>query len=75
MLCAYNQYGDAYDEEGNGPFNLNVAVAVCTAFGLSTPQGSLPVNIPKVEINASNETEYSEKLLYERGYGLKNWGK
>ncbi len=75
VLCAYNQYGDAYDEEGNGPFNLNVAVAVCTAFGLSTPQGSLPVNIPKVVTNASNETEYSEELLYERGYGLKNWGK
>ena len=75
VLCAYNQYGDAHDEEGNGPFNLNVAVAVCSAFGQSTPQGSLPVNIPKVTTNEAGETEYSEELLYERGYGLKNWGK
>ena len=43
ILCAYNPYGSAHDAEGNGPFNLNVAVALCTAFGQSVPQGTLPV--------------------------------
>ena len=75
VLCAYNQYGDAHDEEGNGPFNLNVAVAVCSAFGQCTPQGTLPVNIPKAKTGEEGEPEYLDELLYERGYGLTNWGR
>ena len=27
VLCAYQPYGSAHDAEGNGPFNLNVAVS------------------------------------------------
>ena len=75
ILCAYNQYGDAHDEEGNGPFNMNVAVCVCTAFGQSTPEGTLPVNIPKVNANADGELEYLDELIFERGDGLSDWGK
>ena len=74
VLCAYNTYGSAHDAEGNGPFNLNIAVAVCTAFGEAVPHGTLPVNIPMVEIVRDGEIEYSDELLYYRGYGLTNWG-
>ena len=75
VLCAYNQYGDAHDEEGNGPFNLNVAACVCSVFGQCTPQGTLPVNIPKAKTGEEGEPEYLDELLYERGYGLTNWGR
>ncbi|MBR4514738.1 MAG: hypothetical protein IKO61_07630 [Lachnospiraceae bacterium] len=74
VMCAYNQYGDAHDEFGNGPFNMNVAVCVCTAFGQSVPQGILPVNIPRVADTSDGGIEYLEEVLYERGYGLKEWG-
>ncbi len=74
VLCAYQPYGSAHDEEGAGPFNLNVAVALCTAFGQSTPSGTLPVNVPKVTANAG-EITFESDYLYERGFGLTNWGK
>lgn len=74
VLCAYNPYGDAHDEEGNGPFNLNVAAALCTAFGQSVPQGRLPVNLPKAKKNESGELVFSDEILIERGFGLLNWG-
>ena len=73
VLCAYQPYGNAHDEEGNGPFNLNVAASLCTAFGQSVPSGTLPVNVPKVSEN-EGETVFEEELLYERGFGLQNWG-
>ncbi len=69
-LCAYHAYGSAYDSEGNGPFNLNVAVAVCSVFAESVPQGTLPVNIPKIIENEDGSISYSDQLLYERGYGI-----
>ena len=53
---------------------LNIAVAVCTAFGESVPHGTLPVNIPMVEIGRDGTIEYSDELLYYRGDGLTNWG-
>lgn len=74
VLCAYNRSGSDHDAEGNGPFNLNVAVALCAAFGQSVPQGTLPVNVPKLEINADGEAVFSDELLYERGYGIQGWG-
>jgi beta-N-acetylhexosaminidase len=69
-LCAYHAYGSAYDSEGNGPFNLNVAVAVCSVFAESVPQGTLPVNIPKIIENEDGSISYSDQLLYERGFGI-----
>ena len=74
VLCAYQPYGSAHDAEGNGPFNLNVAVALCTAFNQSVPSGTLPVNVPKITENAG-EIKCEDEYLYERGFGLQNWGK
>ena len=72
VLCAYQPYGSAHDEEGNGPFNLNVAVAICTAFNQSVPSGVLPVNVPKVEVK-DGEVYFLDEYLYERGFGIKEW--
>ena len=69
-LCAYHAYGSAYDSEGNGPFNLNVAVAVCSVFAESVPRGTLPVNIPKIIENEDGSISYSDQLLYERSFGI-----
>ena len=69
LLCAYNPYGTAWDEKGNGPLNLNVACALCMAFGEGTPQGTLPVELLKIENGA-----FASEILYGRGSGLKNWG-
>ena len=73
VLCAYQPYGSAYDEEGNGPFNLNVAVAICTAYNQSVPSGTLPVNVPKVEVK-DGAVSFLDEYLYERGFGLEIWG-
>ena len=67
---AYHAYGDSHDEQGNGPFNLNVAVAVCTAFGQSVPRGRLPVDVPRRTAGGG----YGAEVLYPRGSGLQNWG-
>lgn len=73
ILCAYNPSGSAYDAEGNGPFNLNVAVALSTIFGQNKPQGKLPVNVPAVEFGKDGAVKYTDHILYKRGTGLKNW--
>ena len=72
-VCAYNYSGSAHDAEGNGPFNMNVAVALCSAFGQCVPQGHLPVNIPKLITDKEGKTVYSDELLYQRGFGLTGW--
>ena len=74
ILCAFHPYGSAHDAEGNGPFNMNLAVAVCTVFGQSAPQGKLPVNIPKIVLAEDGSVSFSEEVLYARGFGLENWG-
>ena len=74
ILCAFHPYGSAHDAEGNGPFNMNLAVAVCTVFGQSVPQGKLPVNIPKIVLAEDGSISFSEEVLYARGFGLENWG-
>lgn len=74
ILCAYNPYGSSYDTEDRGPFNLNVAVALCDVFGESVPSGKLPVNIPVISFGEDGVT-YTEDILFERGFGLDNWGK
>ena len=75
IICAYHPYGDAHDENGNGPFNLNVAVAVCSAFGQSVPEGKVPVNIPKITADEEGTVSFMDEILYERGSGLSGWGK
>ena len=70
VICAYHAYGSAKDAEGNGPFNLNVAVALCSVFGECVPQGSLPVNIPKIIENSDGTITYTDELLYERGFKI-----
>ena len=77
VLCAYQPSGSAHDEEGNGPFNLNVAVALCTAYNESVPSGTLPVNVPKVTAGSNDSggpITFEDELLYERGFGLELWG-
>ena len=71
-LCAYQPYGSAHDAEGNGPVNMNVAIALFTTFGKGVPQGTLPVNVPVFD--AAGEAFSATELLYERGFGLQNWG-
>ncbi|MBP5331100.1 MAG: hypothetical protein J6Y89_04545, partial [Lachnospiraceae bacterium] len=78
VICAYNSSGNAHDAEGNGPFNLNVAVAFCSAFGQCVPQGHLPVNIPKLTVDDDGNNVYSDDILYKRGSGITddgNWKK
>ena len=73
IMCAYNAYGTTYDQDGEGPFSLNVAACICAAFEESVPRGTLPVNVPKLETNENGESVYSDEILFERGFGLKNW--
>lgn len=75
ILCAYNPYGDAHDPQGGGPFNLNVAAALYSVFGQTDPEGSLPVNVPKIEFAEDGTATFTDGVLFERGTGLKNWGK
>ncbi len=75
VLCALNPFGSAHDAEGNGPFNLNVAAALCAVFGESVPQGILPVNVPKFKEVVDDKTVFSDELLFERGFGLQGWDK
>lgn len=74
VLCAYQSTGSTQDEDGNGPFCLNTAAALCTAFGQSVPSGKLPVDVPFIMENKV-ETIYDDSALYDRGMGLRNWGK
>ena len=71
-LCAYQPYGAAFDAQGNGPVNMNVATALFTAFGKGVPQGTLPVNVPTY--NDADKTFSSTDVLYECGFGIQNWG-
>ena len=72
IVCAYQPYGSAYDEEGNGPFNLNVATAFYSLYQSAAPQGSLPVNIPEAK-ERYGEVEYLKEILYPRGYSTAVW--
>lgn len=74
IICAYHPYGDAHDAEGNGPFNLNLAVGLSSVFGQSVPQGKLPVNVPKTEFEEDGTPSFTDEVLFERGFGLENWG-
>lgn len=70
-LCGYQPYGAAYDTQGNGPVNMNVATVLFTTFGKGVPQGTLPVNVPTY--NDADKAFSSTEVLYERGFGIQNW--
>ena len=71
VLCAFQPFGNAHDSEGRGPFNLNVAVALCTAFGQTVPAGRLPVQVPAYKPGSG----FTDEILYPRGFGLQPAGK
>ena len=59
-------------ESGSGLVarNANILAAVETVFGLNTPKGKLPVNVPVIEEQSDGTLAYGDEFLYERGYGL-----
>ena len=57
VLCGFCSEGNSHDEDGNGPFNLNVAVAISASFGDSVPQGKLPLIIPEISKQKSGFLE------------------
>ena len=60
-----------HEESGNmGSYNANVVAAIHMMFGYGTPTGILPVQIPEIEIREDGSLAYSDKILYERGFGL-----
>ena len=75
ILCGFNSEGTAHDGDGNGPFNMNIAVAIGAIYGSSVPQGKLPLNIPEISETTDDGIVFSaEDILYKRGFGLMNWG-
>lgn len=75
ILAAYGSQGmDKIPESFDGEtpsYGLNLPAAVCSIFGGFTPTGTLPVNIPKLD-KAYN---YTDNVLYPRGFGLMDYGK
>ena len=53
-----------------GAYNANVVAAIHMMFGDGTPAGILPVQIPEVSIMEDGSLDYSDRILYERGFGL-----
>ena len=51
-------------------YNANVLAALDAIFGIVTPYGHLPVNIPKISTDDDGTVVFSDELLYERGFGL-----
>lgn len=77
ILLAYMWSGLGIDpterdsgSENMKSINANILTAIETAFGGNKPVGKLPVNIPVIDNNADGTISVSNKLLYERGYGL-----
>ena len=73
VLCCYNGRGMAeipeipdFQESGTQEYGPNLPAALYTAFGGSTPEGKLPVNIP---VLLKNHT-FGDQILFERGMGL-----
>ncbi len=70
LLCAYcAQDMPEFPTEYNGAtraYGVNYPAALITVFGGSTPTGKLPVDVPKL----SENTEYTNDILYPIGYGL-----
>ena len=70
VLCAYcgwdmPEIPTAYNGETK-TYGVNYPAALITVFGGSKPEGKLPVDIPKL----SENTEFTDEILYPIGYGL-----
>ena len=63
---------DPTDKSGSAAvaFNANVPAAVADLFGYGTISGKVPVNIPKLDVDAEGKVTVSSEVLYERGYGI-----
>ncbi|MBR2257747.1 MAG: glycoside hydrolase family 3 C-terminal domain-containing protein [Blautia sp.] len=57
-----------------GPYNANVVAAIHMMFGDGTPTGTLPVQLPEIRTLDSGGVAYSDKILYDRGFGLISFG-
>ena len=59
------------EKGGNlGSYNANVVAAIHMMFGDGTPTGTLPVQIPEIRTLEDGTLEYTDTVLYERGFGL-----
>ena len=76
ILLAYMSSGTGTDPtarneyENANAYNANIIAAVEIIFGKQSPEGTLPVNIPKVADNGDGTVHYTDELLYERGFGI-----
>ena len=75
ILLAYMGSGMDLDptehlEEGKnlGAYNANVTAAIHMIFGDGTPSGILPVQIPEITQKEDGTLEYTDSILYERGF-------
>ena len=48
--------------------NANVVSAIETVFGVNSPKGHLPVNVPVVEKQPDGSLKFGTDYLYERGH-------
>ncbi len=77
VLLAYMSAGLNMDPTAQGEsktdkssYNANVLAALDAIFGIVTPYGHLPVNIPQITTDDDGAVVFSDELLYERGFGL-----
>ena len=57
-----------------GAYNANVIAAIHMMFGDGAPAGILPVQIPEITTLDDESIAYSDKILYDRGFGLASFG-
>lgn len=57
-------------DENAGAYNANVIAALAAIFGVVSPQGTLPVNVPVLSEDESGVLSVTDQILYPRGFGL-----
>ena len=76
ILAAYGCKGSSEDPTetligsatgSKAAYGPNIIAAVEVALGTFEAQGTLPVNIPKYDVESNS---YTDEIVYERGYGL-----
>ena len=78
IVCAYLAAGFDIDptstttgSENVGAFNANVPAAITAIFGDGDMPGTMPVNLPELKKGKDGKLEYSDKILYQRGFSVK----
>ena len=69
IVAAYNANGMGtlpVDGQENPAYGVNYPAALITIFGGNSPTGKLPVDVYAVDENS----QYTDEILYEQGYGL-----